>query len=288
MGFGYLFVSDHIVLPKRIDAAYPYTPGGEFPAVDDFLEQLTLLAFLTGQTRTARLLTSVMVVPYRAAVHTAKVLATIDVLSGGRLTLGCGVGWMREEFEALGTPPFEKRGAVTDEYLRAFKELWTEDTPAFDGEYVHFADLAFEPKPVQKPHPPIWIGGESPPALRRAATLGDGWYPIGASARYPIETAVQMRGYLTHLWRYAEDAGRKPSDIDIAFHAAAYDDREAQTLPDGSRRPFTGTPGQIADDIRGFEDVGVRHIFFYLHRDTLKDTLDQMERFMTEVTPLAV
>ena len=98
-------------------------------------------------------------------------LATIDVLSHGRLIVGCGVGWMREEFEAIGTPPYDKRGAVSDEYLGVFKELWTSDNPAFEGTYCRFANVMFAPKPVQKPHPPLWIGGESPAALRRAGRL---------------------------------------------------------------------------------------------------------------------
>jgi alkanesulfonate monooxygenase SsuD/methylene tetrahydromethanopterin reductase-like flavin-dependent oxidoreductase (luciferase family) len=111
-------------------------------------------------------------------VFTAKALATIDVLSEGRVTAGCGAGWMDEEFKALGVPPFAERGKVTDEYLRIFKTLWTEDDPRFEGSYVHFKDITFLPKPVQKPHPPLWIGGESP-AARPRRRPGDAWYPIG-------------------------------------------------------------------------------------------------------------
>ena len=149
------------------------------------MEQLTLLTFLAGVTSTAKLLTSVMVVPHRPPVLTAKVLATIDVLSKGRLIVGCGVGWMREEFEAIGAPAYDKRGAVSDEYIRAFKELWTSDNPTFAGTYCSFANVAFAPKPLQKPHPPIWVGGESPVALRRAGRLADAWYPIGSNPRVP-------------------------------------------------------------------------------------------------------
>ena len=108
---------------------------------------------------------------------------TIDVLSGGRLTLGIGAGWMREEFEAIDAPDFDARGTVTDEYLRAFVELWTKDVPKFDGKHVRFSNIGFQPKPVQKPYPPIWVGGESGPALRRAARFGDAWYPIGTNRR---------------------------------------------------------------------------------------------------------
>ena len=158
-----------------------------------------------------KLLTSVMVVPHRPAVLTAKVLSTIDVLSKGRLIVGCGAGWMREEFEAIEAHDFDRRGAVTNEYIRAFKELWTSDDPTFDGEFTKFSNINFEPKPVQKPHPPIWIGGESPVALRRVARLGDAWYPIGMNPTYPVGTVEQMSESLSRIRAYAEEAGRDPA-----------------------------------------------------------------------------
>src|SRR5215472_16394493 len=171
MGFGILAVSDHIVFTKSIQSAYPGGANGQYYAFGEsqgeYLEPLALLSFLAGITSTAKLLTAVMVLPNRPPILTAKALATIDVLSNGRVIVGCGVGWMREEFEALGSPPFEKRGAVSNEYIRAFRELWTQDDPAFEGKYCRFADIDFAPKPVQKPCPPIWTGGQTPVALRR-------------------------------------------------------------------------------------------------------------------------
>ena len=197
-GYGYAAISDHVVIPRDIEARYPYSDTGEFPARSrgDRHEQLTAAAFVAGKTSRLRLVTSVTVVPHRPAVLLAKMLTTIDVLSQGRLTFGIGAGWMREEFEALGLPPFAERGAVTDEYLLACRELWTKDEPRFAGRYVRFADILFEPKPVQKPHPPIWVGGESGPALRRTAKLGDGWYPIGTNPRHRLELdeAICRRG----------------------------------------------------------------------------------------------
>ncbi len=171
IGYDYATISDHVVIPRDIEARYPYSDTGEFPGRSrgDRHEQLTAVAFVAGKTSRLRLVTSVTVVPHRPAVLLAKMLATIDVLSNGRLTFGIGAGWMREEFEALGVPPFAERGAVTDEYLLACRELWTKEAPRFDGKYVKFANILFEPKPVQKPHPPIWVGGESGPALRRTA-----------------------------------------------------------------------------------------------------------------------
>src|SRR3954464_1561111 len=149
MGYGYASLSDHIVLPKDIDARYPYSETGEFPGRSrlEWQEQLAAAMYLAAKTSRLRLHTSVMVVPHRPAVLTAKILATIDVFSGGRLSVGCGAGWMKEEFEALGTDPFDDRGTVTDEYLQAFRILWTQDNPRFDGKYVKLADLDFSPKP---------------------------------------------------------------------------------------------------------------------------------------------
>ena len=198
MGYDYATISDHVVIPRDIEAKYPYSDTGEFPgrAGGDRHEQLTAVAFIAGKTSRLRLVTSVTVVPHRPAVLQAKMLATIDVLSKGRLVFGIGAGWMREEFEALGVPPLAERGAVTDEYLNAFRELWTKDDPSFEGRYVKFANIRFEPKPVQKPYPPIWVGGESGPALRRTARIGDGWYPIGTNPQHRLELdeALPSRG----------------------------------------------------------------------------------------------
>ena len=197
-----------------------------------------------------------MVLPHRPPVLTAKILATIDVLSGGRLIVGCGVGWMREEFEALGAPPFDERGAVGSDYIRAFKELWTSDNPSFESSYASFSDIAFAPRPVQKPHPPIWVGGESPPALRRAALLGDVWYPIGANPRFLVGTLEQYASYADRVRGYAREGGRDPSEVGFAYSVGWYNDREAQTGTDGQRRRFTGAPQQIADDIKAYGGAG--------------------------------
>src|SRR5437762_6815193 len=172
LGFSSTMIADHVVFPVKIQSKYPYTADGRFPGHGDALEQLSLMAFVAAKTRGLRLVTSVMILPYRNPVLTAKALATIDVLSKGRVTVGVGVGWMREEFEALGAPDFDRRGAVTDEYLRIFKTLWTESPASFAGRFYRFDALRCQPQPVQKPHPPIWVGGHSKPALRRAARLG--------------------------------------------------------------------------------------------------------------------
>jgi probable F420-dependent oxidoreductase len=288
LGFAMISVSDHVIIPKAINSTYPYNESGTFAGSPsgECLEQLSLLSFLVGVTSSAKLLTSVMVLPHRPPVLTAKMLATIDVLSNGRLIVGCGVGWMREEFEAIGAPSYDERGSVGDEYIRAFKELWTSDNPSFEGKYCRFANVAFAPKPVQKPHPPIWTGGESPAALRRAGRLANVWYPIGSNPRFPVATPGQFADYAAKVKHYAQAAGRDPSSLGFAYSANWFDDQQASTLPDGQRRPLTGTPQQIADDIKHYEDLGVRHMMVNLQGETQAQTLERMQRFADRVMPL--
>ena len=195
LGFDYATVSDHIMVPRNLDSKYPYTDSGEFPAgtAAAWLEQLTTTAYIAALTSKLRFVLSVMVVPHRPAVLTAKILATIDYLSKGRLTLGIGVGWCREEFEAIAAAPFDDRGHVTDEWMMACKELWSQDDPRFDGKYVKFSDVVFTPKPVQQPIP-IWVGGESAPALRRTVRYADCWYPVGTNPQFPMNTAQPLQG----------------------------------------------------------------------------------------------
>src|SRR6266852_1965534 len=243
MGFDYATLSDHVVIPTDIQAIYPYSSTGEFPAGAraERHEQLIEVAFLAAKTTRLRLITSVMVVPHRPAVLTAKMLATIDVLSGGRLTLGIGAGWLKEEFEAIEAPDFAARGKVTDEYIKAFLELWTNDKPRFAGEHVHFDNIVFEPKPVQKPHPPIWVGGESGPALRRTAKLGDAWYPIGSNNKHLLDTLPRFRAGIARLRKLTEQAGRDPADVALAYRVARFGAELPAKAGDGERRLFSGT-----------------------------------------------
>jgi probable F420-dependent oxidoreductase len=277
LGFHSVMIADHVVFPTSIDSKYPYTVSGVFPGGGDALEQLALMAFVAGRTRTLRLVTSVMILPYRNPVLTAKMLATIDVLSRGRVTVGVGVGWLREEFEALEAPDFERRGAASDEYLRIFKTLWTQDPASFAGEFYRFEALRCLPQPVQKPHPPIWIGGHSPPALRRVARHGDGWHPVGANPAVPLRPA-ELRASLDQLARMTEAEGRDPSKLTISFKAPVYD-VSVTTLTGSERRPFSGTAQQIADDIGAYEKVGVSELVFDFRSERLADALERMERF---------
>jgi len=286
-GFDTLLTGDHILVPKNISSVYPYTEGGEFPGSGsgESMEQITLLSYIAGQTSKIRLVTSVLIVPHRNPLIAAKSLATLDVLSGGRLVVGVGVGWMREEFQALGLPPFEERGAVTDEYIRAFKVLWTEDDPHFKGKYISFDDISFLPKPVQKPHPPIWVGGESRPALRRTAELADGWYPLGSNPTFPMGTPEQLQVGLDRLAQYAQRFGRDPSTIETIYRTHQFELKKEAAGPD--RLPFVGDADQIAGDIRQYQDMGVTSMIwdFLRQTDDLDTMLGLMEDFAKQVWP---
>src|SRR5712692_7880272 len=167
LGYDSVWVSDHVVVPHANIVNFGET----------VFDPLVTLAVVAGATRRVRLGTTVLIVPYRNAVVTAKMIASLDALSGGRVVLGIGAGWVAAESAALGVP-FAERGAMTDEYLAAMQELWTSHAPSFAGKYTRFGGLVFEPKPLQKPHPPIWVGGHSRAALRRAARVGAAWHPI--------------------------------------------------------------------------------------------------------------
>lgn len=288
LGFAHVTVNDHIVVPNRIASRYPYTATGDWPGAraGECLEQVTALGFLAAATSRVRLVTSVMVVPQRPAVLAAKALATVDVLSGGRLTVGIGVGWLDEEFRAVAAPPFAERGKVTDEFLAAFHELWTSDAPRFSGTYVSFEDIRFEPKPIQRPRPPIWVGGESPVALRRVAQRGDGWYPVGSNPREPLDTPARYAEARRRLDAEIVKAGRDPRTIAQAYLAPGRCQPTEQKGRDGRRLPYTGRPADVAADITGFATAGVQHFFLSFPAATLAEALSDLAWFAEEVRPL--
>jgi probable F420-dependent oxidoreductase len=285
MGFDFATFSDHLVIPTNINARYPYSETGEFPgsSAAGRHDQLTEVAFIAAKTSRLRLVTSVMVVPHRPAVLSAKILSTIDILSGGRLTVGIGAGWLQEEFEAIGAPPFAERGAVTDEYLQVFRTLWTLDDPRFAGEHVKFGGIVFAPKPVQKPYPPIWVGGESGPALRRAARLGDAWYPIGTNPAHPLDSLARYRVGIARLRKAVGDAGRDPMSVGLVYRCARHGEGAPMNATDGERRLFSGGPDEIAGDIRDLRNLGVTHVDFGFSGATAEEMLEAMKRFRDDV-----
>jgi len=282
-----VFVTDHVVLPvSAARSVYPYAPTGQFPggARQDYLDPLAMLGYLARATTRIRLGTSVLVIPYRHPLAVAKTLATVDVLSGGRVILGAGAGWLREEFEALGAPPFAERGAVTDEYLRVMRLAWTTDPLTFSGRYCRIDAVHALPKPVQRDGIPVWIGGHTPAAVRRAATLGDGWHPIGLrppATLVPDEYAASVKQL--HAW--AAQAGRDPAAIALTFRAPMEVRSSRAKAPGGDRPLFQGTAAEVVGDLRRYEALGVSHVVFDPVRPELRAVLDNMARFADEVRP---
>jgi probable F420-dependent oxidoreductase len=215
VGYDTILAGDHAILPMQIDTPSPYEEyfaGQPFKGVYTdipWADAFTVVSFVAAYTETVRVGTGVLIVPYRDPFDVARRFATIDVLSGGRLVVGCGAGWMKEEFDLLGVP-FSKRGKRTDEYIQAMRAVWTEDNPRINGEFVQLdRDINPNPRPLQKPHPPIWIGGESKAAVRRAARLGDGWH-------IALLTERQTLPLLDELHRELEALGRDPGEIEIS------------------------------------------------------------------------
>jgi probable F420-dependent oxidoreductase len=281
--FDSVWVSDHIILPREVNSFYPYSPDGvaTFRPDQPYYEPISTLNFLAGCTHRIRLGTHVLILPYRNPVLTAKMLATLDVLSSGRVTLGVGVGWMEEEFQALGLSTFAQRGAVTNEYIRMFKELWTQEEPEFRGEFYEVAGAGFLPKPVQQPHPPIWIGGHTEPALRRAAELGDGWMPIGLRPPAVLEPE-ELASKIARLRTLTRRAGRPEDSVTPCFSTDIVFERT--TGP--SRRMMSGRPEQIAADLHQYQDLGVANFILGFRVNSVAGQREAMEQFSREVVPL--
>lgn len=283
LSFDSVWVSDHIILPRQVDSFYPYAPDGvaTFRPDEPYYEPLAALNFLAGCTQRVRLGTHVLIIPYRNPVLTAKMLATLDVLSGGRVILGAGVGWMEEEFLALGLNTYHQRGAVTDEYLQLYKELWTKDNPVFDGDYYQISGSGFQPKPVQKPHIPIWIGGHTGPAIRRAAKYGDGWMPIGLRPPAILEPE-ELAAKIARLRTLTVQAGRPEDAVEVTFSTDVIFDNSVGP----ERRLVSGRPEQIAADLRQYQDLGVQNFILSFPAQSAGEQQESMERFSREVMPL--
>lgn len=287
LGYDSVFVTDHVVLPASMArSVYPYSTTGQLAGgpAQDYLEPLAMLGCLAHATKRIRLGTSVLIIPYRNPLVTAKTLATIDQLSRGRVVLGAGVGWLREEFEALAAPPFAERGAVTDEYLALMRRAWTADPVSFEGRYYAIRDVHVLPKPAQRGGIPVWIGGHTDAALKRAGTLGDGWHPIGLrppALLLPDEYAAKAKQ--VHAW--AQRAGRSPRSVTLTFRCPMDVRSKRAKAAAGDRPLFQGTADEVLGDLRTYQAIGVSHFVFDPVAPELGRVLTNMERFADEVRP---
>ena len=263
LGFDSLWVSDHIIMPES------HKGFG-----DVFYEPFATLSFVAAKTRSIQLGTSVIILPYRNAIVLAKMVSTLDVLCGGRLTLGVGVGWLEDEFEALGVSYLD-RGAITDECIAVLKNLWSADEPSYRGKYYKFSNIRFFPKPLQKPHPPLWIGGNGLLALKRAISIGNGWHPVGLT---PGEVQERRRA-VGEL-----QTKNRSSDFVISLRKNLQIDNSKKKKPD-VREPLRGTPEMISKGIELYAESGVSHLVFQILGGRFKDIIHSMEFFSTEIKP---
>ena len=287
LGADSIWAVDHIAFPYGFEAVYPYATHqfGESPDKPlEWWDCLSVLAHLGARTERVQIATGVLILPYRHPVATAKAVATIDVLSRGRVLFGAGVGWLRDEFEALQLEAFEDRGAVADEQLEIIKAVWTGDRPSFDGRFYRFPELHVTPKPPQRPHPPILIGGNSPPALRRAARVGDGWHALMLLPEEMAEHGTRLRVRAAEVGRTEEI----PMSILVLTHLTA----DASVLPaldaPARRQAMVGTVDQVVDQLVAYRDAGVEHIHTAVSADEsfgVRDAVDGMELFLREVWP---
>jgi probable F420-dependent oxidoreductase len=269
LGLDGVFVPDHILAKPATTQHY----GGHWP------DPFSLLGYLAGRTRHIQLGASVIVLPYRNALVTAKAAATVDQASGGRFIFGVGVGWDEAEFVDLKLP-FHERGRLSDDYIKAIKAAWAADIPEYKGQYVSFSGATFSPRPAQRPHPPIWVGGTpgavSSPAVRRCAELGDAWHPLALSLD-DIE-----KGYAT-LRDLAARSGRRDA-VGLAPRNAL----DLSDAPKGSgRAAFQGSVGEVASDIRRVRSLGAAWMTFDLPRAGVPAMTRAMERLARELKSAA-
>jgi len=266
LGFDSLWVSDHIVMPKS------HQGFG-----DVFYEPLTTLTYMAACTDKVHLGISVIILPYRNPIVLAKMLSTLDVLSGGRVIAGVGVGWLKDEFDALGAS-YEKRAPITDECIEVLKALWTKEEPSFKGRYYRFSEIKFFPRPIQKPHPPVWVGGNSRRAIERAVNVGDGWHPVGLT---PEEMKEEVR-YVNEL---LAGKGKKTSDFVISLRKNLQIKSASDNKRIGDKEILRGTPDKIAEGIERYRESGVSHLVFQILSGTLEGVVETMEIFSRDIRP---
>lgn len=282
LGFDSVWAGDHIVLPRASRGRYPYTEDGRYGLgpTSPLLELWTTLSFVAGCTTRVRLGSAVCILPYRHPALTAKIVATLDHLSGGRVDFGVGTGWLPEELETFGSA-FDERGARTDEQLEVIRGLWTREVLDFGGRFYSVRGLGFAPKPLQRPHPPIWVGGNARAARRRAARIGSYWIP--AFFKQTLQDIAQWRQGLRDD---CVAAGRPANAVRMAGRVDV-DVRDAADLGRARNRDtLVGDPEALAGRVRAILDAGVDYPIFMLPPARPEDALHGLERVGTRLLPL--
>jgi len=272
LGYNSLWMLERLLWPINPKSPYPITPDGSLPDQYQYvLDPIVTLAYAAASTKSIRIGTSVLIMPYHMPVMLAKQLATLDVLSGGRFDCGLGLGWSEDEYEVSNTP-FKNRGDRADEFLKCLKVLWTEQEPEFHGKFYHVPKSKVNPKPLQKPHPPITVGGFNPRAFQRAATLGDGYH----GGILPFD---QMKELFGGFIQAAQNAGRDLSELQVVCRGNI---KLLDKSPGTSRYPLTGTIVEIKDDLKRCEEMGITEILFEMNfepgitTDKLFHTMEQL------------
>jgi probable F420-dependent oxidoreductase len=270
VGLDSIWVTDHVVIPRETSIIYK----------DEMLDPLAVLPWLAGVTERIALGTSVIVLPYRSPLPLAKLLASVDVLSGGRLIFGAAVGWLEGEFDALGVP-FKERGSRTDEALEIIRSVWTEAYPKLETRRHHLDDVKVSPMPLQKPRPPILIGGASEGALRRVARLGDGWHASGVSP-------AQFRASAMAVGNHWKEAGRQ-GDPQLTLRVPLLLDGVHRPAVDpallGTRYLLQGSVANVARDLRAYRAAGCSHVALEVSYSTYPAILDTLDILVDEVRP---
>jgi probable F420-dependent oxidoreductase len=272
-----VWVSDHILVPK------------DKPRYGHIYEVITTMAYLAGMTKRIYLGTSVLVLPMRDAILAAKQIATLDDLSGGRLIIGVGVGWIEGEYNNLGAD-FHRRGRHLNEAIQVLKTLWQDDDPHFEGEFYNIKDVLFGPKPAQAGGPPIWVGGASEAAIRRMATLGDGWNADDAPLDQLQAVTAQLRQMTAENGRSVEVSLRRTVDLrPVAAEAGLLAEPstgggidQAGRWPGGTASALTGSLAEIKSFINQVAELGVSHFIFQFEHNTQEEHLAQIELFAKE------
>ena len=278
-GFASIWVADHVAFPVTFASKYPYAREGDFPSQldDPLLEPIAVLGVLAGATKRVRLGTAVLVMPYRHPLLQARQLVTIDQMSGGRLVLGAGVGWLEEEFTALGFHEFKRRGTATDEAIQIFKAVAEGGKVSHQGEIYRFEAVHCVPGSAQRPHPPVLIGGVADAALRRVVRLGDGWLGVSIGTE-------RLRAQVARLKELCQEAGRKPETVQLAFKIFLNIGIAKRNQHD-EREPGTGSAEEIIDDLKRIRELGFGEIIVRVRGATLAETKDAIERFANEIAP---